>query len=293
MTSTSEPAVAVIGLGEMGSALASTFLDGGHPTTVWNRTPARADALVEKGAQRVTSVRDAVAAGPLVVVSVKGNPTARVLLEQAGDVLAGRTVANLTDGTSAEARAVADWVMAREADYLHGQIMTIAPAVGHPDAVVFYGGAKDVYDRFRSTLRLLGGRGNFVSVDPGVPSLYGLAVHGTMWGTLNAFLHAAAVLTSEGIEVKRFLDLAGGSLSALVSILPSLADEVDRGEYAIEFGALKHHLPSVQDLVRESRARGLDEELPGYTLALVTAALDAGHGDDSYSRVIEHFRKSS
>lgn len=283
-------AVTVIGVGEMGLALAGAFLDGGHPTAVWNRTPERADALVAKGARRAATVRDAVATAELVVVSVKGNAVAREILEAAGDVLAGRAVLNLTDGTCAEARAVAGWATAHGAEYLHGQIMTIAPGVGHPDAVVFFGGAKAVYDRHQPALRLLGGRGSLIAADAGVPALYGMAVHGTMWGTLNGFLHAAALLSSEGIPVRRFLDHADASVSALVSFLPSIADAVDRGEHAVEYGALKHHLPSVEDLVRESRARGIDVEFPGYTLGLVAKAVDQGHANDNYSRLIEHFR---
>ncbi|MBC6458384.1 NAD(P)-dependent oxidoreductase [Actinomadura sp. HBU206391] len=285
------PAVTVIGLGEMGSALAGAFLDGGLPTTVWNRTPDKADALVAKGARWAATVRAAVADSALVVVSVKGNTVARELLESAGDALAGRAVVNLTDGTSAEVKAVAEWVAGQGAQYLHGQIMTIAPGVGHPEAVVFYGGAKAVYDRHRRALRLVGGRGSLVAGDAGVPVLYGMAVHDTMWGTLNGFLHAAALLSSEGIDAGRFLDHAGASVSALLSFLPSIADRADRGEHAVEHGALKHHLPSVEDLVQESRARGVDDEFPGYTLALVAKAVDRGHADDDYSRLFEHFTK--
>ncbi|GAA1264947.1 hypothetical protein GCM10009609_30190 [Pseudonocardia aurantiaca] len=131
MTSTDVPhALTVIGLGEMGSALAAAFLDGGHPTTVWNRTPRKAAALVAKGARQVSTVADAVAAGPLLVVSVKGNTAVREVLEPAGAALAGRAVLNLTDGTSAEARTTADWFTDRGAEYLHGQIMTIARPSG-------------------------------------------------------------------------------------------------------------------------------------------------------------------
>ncbi|MFF5263875.1 NAD(P)-dependent oxidoreductase [Actinomadura viridis] len=283
--------VTVIGLGEMGAALAGAFLDGGHPTTVWNRTQEKADALVAKGARRAATVRDAVEAGPLVIVNVKGNAVARELLESAGDALTGRAVVNLTDGTSAEVRDVARWAAGQGAEYLHGQIMTIAPAIGHPDAVVFYGGASTVYDRHHAALRLLGGRGSLIADDPGVPVLYGMAVHGTMWGTLNGFLHAAALLSDEGIEVGRFLEHAGASVSALVAFLPSIAEAVDRDDHAVEYGALKHHLPSLEDLVRESRARGIDDEFPGYTLDLVAKAVDEGHADDNYSRLIEHFTR--
>jgi hypothetical protein len=61
----------------------------------------------------------------------------------------------------------------------------------------------------------------------------------------------------------------------------------------VPFGALKHHLPAVDDLVRESRERGIDVGFPSYTLELVRAAVEAGHGDDSYSRLVERFRSAA
>ncbi|MFD3534001.1 hypothetical protein [Streptomyces sp. NPDC058664] len=160
-----------------------------------------------------------------MVVSVKGNATARAVLESAGDALAGRSVPNLTDGTSGDARAVAEWVGDQGARYLHGQIMTIAPGIGGVETVVFYGGSDAVFARFGPTLRLIGGRGTPISADAGVPALYGMAVHGTMWGALNGFLHAAALLSSEGIGAERFPADAGPSVAALLGSLPMIADD--------------------------------------------------------------------
>ncbi|UCM88297.1 hypothetical protein LC193_10185 [Streptomyces marincola] len=68
-----------------------------------------------------------------------------------------------------------------------------------------------------------------------------------------------------------------------------MADETDNGRFATPFGALKHHLPSIEDLTGESAARGLDTGFPRYTLDLVTGALADGHADDSYARLSEHF----
>ncbi|MEU9840244.1 NAD(P)-binding domain-containing protein [Actinomadura sp. NPDC048032] len=282
----------MLGLGEMGGALAGAILGGGHPTTVWNRTAGRGNALVAKGARQADGVRDAVAAGQVVVVNVKGNSVARELLEAAGDVLRGRVVVNLTDGTSSEVREVAAVVAERGGEYLHGQIMTIAPGVGHPDATVFYGGSADVHERHRKVLGLLSGQAPLVSEDPGVAVLYGMAVHGTMWGLLNGFLHAAAALSDAGVEVGRFLGSARSPLASLSAFLPSIAEEVDRRRFATPYGALRHHLPSIEDLARESRERGIDDEFPEYSRALVAAAIERGHGDDSYSRLVEHFRKA-
>ncbi|MBP2400985.1 NAD(P)-binding domain-containing protein [Streptomyces syringium] len=58
----------------MGLALAATLLEQGHPTTVWNRTPEKADGLVVQGARRAATIADAVAASPVTVrTSVERN----------------------------------------------------------------------------------------------------------------------------------------------------------------------------------------------------------------------------
>ncbi|MEU1951029.1 NAD(P)-dependent oxidoreductase [Nocardia rhamnosiphila] len=281
--------VAVIGLGEMGSALATAILDAGHRVVVWNRSAKKAEPLVAKGARAAASPESAVSEAQLLIVNVQGAAVAAELLQSVGTKLAGRTVVNLTDGPSDQATAAAELVTAHGADYLHGQIMTIAPAIGSPDAVIFFGGPRRVFDRHEAELRALGGRATHVSTDPSVPLVYGMAFHGIMWGLLNGFLHAAALLRNAGISIESYSAQAEPSLAALPSLFPMFGAEIDRAEYATAFGALKHHLPSIDDLIAESRARGVDDTLPSYTRQMVADALSAGHGDDSYSRLVEHF----
>ena len=50
MTESSEgKQVCVIGLGNMGSALAEALLTSGHSVTVWNRTTSKCDGLAAAG----------------------------------------------------------------------------------------------------------------------------------------------------------------------------------------------------------------------------------------------------
>ncbi|WP_368498379.1 NAD(P)-dependent oxidoreductase [Herbiconiux sp. A18JL235] len=51
--------IAWVGLGRMGSAMASRLLASGVDLAVWNRTPERADALVARGARRLRSLGEA------------------------------------------------------------------------------------------------------------------------------------------------------------------------------------------------------------------------------------------
>ncbi|WP_260855097.1 NAD(P)-binding domain-containing protein [Mesorhizobium amorphae] len=62
--------ISILGLGAMGQALATRFLQQGHRLTVWNRTPDKAVPLLAKGAREVKSAKDAIAASDVTVMCV-------------------------------------------------------------------------------------------------------------------------------------------------------------------------------------------------------------------------------
>ncbi|MGW4850080.1 NAD(P)-dependent oxidoreductase [Streptomyces sp. NPDC004288] len=66
---------AFLGLGSMGLPMARRLLDAGHPLTVWNRTAAKADALVADGAVRAATPAEAVRDAD-VVVTMLADPAA-------------------------------------------------------------------------------------------------------------------------------------------------------------------------------------------------------------------------
>lgn len=93
----------MLGLGDMGRALAGAFLDAGRRTVVWNRTSARADAPVARGADRAADAGEAVRAARLVVVCLLDPAAVREVLEPLAEELRGRTVVDLTNGSPAQA----------------------------------------------------------------------------------------------------------------------------------------------------------------------------------------------
>ncbi|MFI8964942.1 NAD(P)-dependent oxidoreductase [Streptomyces sp. NPDC053493] len=73
--------IAFLGLGSMGLPMAARLLDAGHPLTVWNRTPGKADPLVAAGAVRAASPAEAVA-GADVVVTMLADPAAALAVAE-------------------------------------------------------------------------------------------------------------------------------------------------------------------------------------------------------------------
>lgn len=89
--------VTLLGLGAMGTALADAWLTAGHPLTVWNRNPRRAEPFAARGATVAATAGEAVAAGRLVVLCLLDDDSVDEALAEAD--LTGRDLVNLTTGT--------------------------------------------------------------------------------------------------------------------------------------------------------------------------------------------------
>lgn len=69
--------VAFIGLGRMGHGMAGRYLDAGFTVAVWNRSKAKAEALIARGAHWATSPEDAAIDADAVVTMVADDEASR------------------------------------------------------------------------------------------------------------------------------------------------------------------------------------------------------------------------
>jgi 3-hydroxyisobutyrate dehydrogenase-like beta-hydroxyacid dehydrogenase len=272
----------VIGLGKMGRALAAALVANGHPTTVWNRTPGRAADLEVTHAD---TVADAVAANDLVVLCVLDFASVVDVLAEAGD-LGGRTVVNLTTGTPAEAQKLSALVSDRGATYLDGGIMAIPSMIGTPHAVVLYSGAEAAFTRYEPVLAAFG-KATYLGADPGQAALNDLAMLAGMYGMLGGFVHAAAMVRSEKVPVRRFTEqLLIPWLSAMHGALLDMADQIDSGDYTAAESDLSMQVAN-DGIGEVSRAQGVSPELIEPVFRLMVRRVEQGHGDHDFPSIIE------
>src|SRR6266513_3604835 len=126
------PRVAFIGLGRMGHGMAGRYLDAGFTVTLWNRSKAKAEDLIARGAQWATSPEDAAIDADAVVTMVADDEASRaVWLTKDG------AAANMKAGTLAiECSTVSHrhaLDMARELKS-RGLIYIDCPVTGLPEA---------------------------------------------------------------------------------------------------------------------------------------------------------------
>lgn len=71
--------VTVLGLGAMGTRLATNLIAAGYPITVWNRSPAPAQAFAAQGARLASSPRAAAQGADIVIAMVTDNNASQAI----------------------------------------------------------------------------------------------------------------------------------------------------------------------------------------------------------------------
>jgi len=280
--------VTVIGIGSMGAALASAFHAAGHPTTVWNRTPGKATALVATGVTEADSAVDAVLAGDLIIMCVKDYPAAHAVLAPVTDRLPGRAVVGLNTGDPESARQTAKWVTERGADYLDGAIMAVPQGIGLPETQIFYSGNQRVFDAHRDTLRALAGETVHLGDDPGAAVLFEAAIGAILVPSLWGFLHGAAMLRTVGEKAETLLPHTLKYLTNVIApTLPIAAHQIDTGDYDSQIASIALFAEMHRHETDSLTAMGLDDGVPQAFQSLFDRAVKAGHGPDSVARLID------
>jgi len=124
--------VAFIGLGKMGHGMAGRYLDAGFKVAVWNRSKAKAEDLIARGARWAASPADAAAEADAVVTMVADDEASRrVWLGQDGAAAAMTRGALAIECSTVSYQHALD--MARELRS-RGLIYIDCPVTGLPEA---------------------------------------------------------------------------------------------------------------------------------------------------------------
>ncbi|MDB1088751.1 NAD(P)-binding domain-containing protein [Streptomyces sp. ACA25] len=288
MTADNSVQVSVLGLGAMGSALAGALVKAGYPTTVWNRSPGKAEALVAQGAVAAATAGDAVRAGQLVIVCLLDHASVHEVLDPLSPELAGRTLVNVTTTTPAQSRESAAWAARAGAAYLDGGIMAEPAMIGGPGSSILYSGSADVFHQHKPLLDLWG-TSTYFGEDAGLASLYDLALLAGMYVMFAGFMHGAAMVAPEGVTAGEFAALAVPWLTAMTGALPEYAAVIDGGDYTVE-GQQSLAFSNLSDLLAASSDQGVSTEVVAMVQRLIQRQIDAGHGAEGFARIIESIR---
>ncbi|MFB8183155.1 NAD(P)-dependent oxidoreductase [Streptomyces sp. NPDC055966] len=284
--------VTVLGLGPMGRALASAFLNARHPVTVWNRTPGKAGDLPDRGAVVAGSVQDAVQAGQVIIVCLIDYAAVRATLEHSPADWENRRLINLTSGEPAQARQMSRWASSRGIDYLDGAILTPTPTIGTPAAAVLLSGSRDVYEAVQETMAAVGGTTMHLGDDPGQASAYEVALLDIFATSVNGIVHAFALASAEGIEPERFAAFAAGIGGLLPEMITRFAQQIQTGHYPGDRSTIASAASGIAHIISTATSHGIDVGMLTAAKSIIDQAVADGYGPEGLARLTTVLRKA-
>jgi 3-hydroxyisobutyrate dehydrogenase-like beta-hydroxyacid dehydrogenase len=149
--------IAFLGLGNMGSGMASRLVAAGHPLIVWNRTEAKAEALVRMGARLAKAPEAAVAEADIVMTSLMDDASIRSMFDVSGKVFAALRPGATHLGLTTISPGCAEWLESTHKE--RGVFYVSGPVLGRPDAaeagklVEFLSGNREAIERLEPICR--------------------------------------------------------------------------------------------------------------------------------------------
>ncbi|WP_067477506.1 imine reductase family protein [Actinomadura hibisca] len=280
--------VALLGLGDMGAAIARAWLAAGHAPTVWNRTAARARPLAAEGATAAATPAEAVAEADLIVTVLLDDASVRATLD--GLDLAGKDLVDLTTGTPAEARARAAWAAGRGARFLDGAILAVPPMIGGPGARILYSGDRAVLDAHETALTVPAAPA-YLGPDAGFAALHDVALLSAMTGMFAGIEHAFALLREEDVAPAALAAMLAPWLTAMTGHTHGIAAHLESGDYTKDVASnLAMMVRGNATLRRTAEEQGVSSELLDPYFRLMERLVADGRGKEGTTGIVDLLR---
>ena len=266
IAATARPTVAFIGTGVMGASMAGHVLDAGYPLVVFNRTKAKADALVERGAMWAGSPGEAASRAD-VVITIVGYPAdveeiylaAGGIVERARD---GAILIDMTTSSPALAARIASDAAERGIAALDAPVSGGDIGARNASLTIMVGGDEGAFLQVEPLLGVMG-KNVVLQGGPGSGQHTKMANQVAIAGSMLAVVESLAYARGVGLDPKRVLDSIGAGSAASWS-LTNLTPRILDGNFGPGF-YVKHFVKDLRIALHSAEQAGVD--LPGCALA--------------------------
>ena len=275
----------------MGAAMAANIARASWPLTVWNRTPGRAEALVELGASEAKSPRSLAETAEVVVVCVSDTPDVEGVLFGTDGVAEGAAAGSLViDCSTISPAATRDF---GERLAARGVALVDAPVSGGSEGAVqgtltiMVGGDEADVARARPVLEAMGR--SITHMGPIGAGQATKAVNQViLCGTYLGVAEGLVLAMRAGLDPERVVTaLSGGAARSWV--LENRSARMIADEYPLGF-KVALHLKDVMIALGMARELGVAMPVAALAAQLENGLVAAGHGDDDVSALARAIR---
>jgi len=202
--------VGFIGLGVMGGQMVNRLLSKGHSVTGYNRTPAKAQWLVEKGMTWADSPRAVAQTSDFTFAMVTNAAAIQSVTEGPDGLLAGlsagKTFIDMSTISPAASRALAAKVRALGADMVDSPVSGSVITLQEGKLSVMVGGKKETFDKIKPLLLDIGPKVTHVG-DNGLALSMKIATNLSLAVQMLAFSEGVLLAEKSGIAREVAVDV--------------------------------------------------------------------------------------
>ena len=282
--------VGLIGLGNMGTAIAERILDGGFPLAVYNRTPRKAEALAALGVAVAKTAADLAGEVDVVLTSLPD--------DEALEAVAAEVVPAARPGTVlVDMSTVSPAASARVASLAAGSVEYLrAPVSGNPSVVragnlsFIVSGPRGTLERVDPVIRAIGPTIHHVG-DGEEARIVKLAINLIIAGLAQLMSEALVLGETTGVSRAALLEVMGSS-AAGAPFVKYKTEPLLRDDYSATFttALMEKDLDLILDAADEN---GVELPIARELKGLLRAAIEAGYADDDFIALFLHLRSAS
>ena len=280
--------IAFCGLGQIGAPMATRLVDAGCDVVVWNRTPERAEPLVERGA-RLASTPGEAADGADGVFTVLATPEAveDVVLGEHGVATRMRPPATLVEMSTIGRDAVLRLHERRPrgVGLLDAPVLGSVPQATDGELKIFVGGDDELFRRWEPVLQHLGHPRHLGPLGSGAAMK--LVTNWCLGLLMVGLGEALALADALGLPQHEVLDVL--EESPIGASVRSKRSNIESDQWNPRF-KLALAAKDLRLVAEAAEQAGLDLALAQGIRARLDAAEAAGKGESDYSVVIEDIR---
>ena len=280
--------VAVLGLGNMGSALAEALLSAGFSVTVWNRTPSKSVPLVKRGATAVKSAAEAVQVSDITIVCVADHAaTVSVIQNDAvAKALEGKLLAQLGVITAEESRQIASWAETQNIDYLECSIMGLPNDVRNTAATLICSGPMRIFNANKDFLSVFG-YPEHVSKTTGAAYDFDKSFYAFAYAMTQGFIQGAALAHASGFSIEAYTRVVIGHMPVFPERLEHLGSMIADRNLDGDQATLEEWARSFALSLDLCRKLGVDDTLPTALMRNFEKAMESGYREKEISALFE------
>jgi 3-hydroxyisobutyrate dehydrogenase-like beta-hydroxyacid dehydrogenase len=281
----------LIGLGNMGTAIAERLLAAGHDLSVYNRSAEKAERLGAAGATVFATAGELAAAVDVVLTSLADDEALEAVASDVAAAAApGTLLVDLSTVSPAASARVAELADAASLLYLR------APVSGNPSVVeagnltFIASGPKEALERAEPTLLAIGrtihevGEGEQARVVK-------LAINLVIGGLAELMAEALVLSEASGVSRAALLETMGDS-AAGAPFVKYKTEPLLRDDYSATF-TTRLMGKDVDLVLAEAASAGVALPLTSELRKRIAAAIDAGYGDDDFMALYLDLRAQS